>query len=194
MAIFTRQQAKAEIMNFNNQLLIALPDMQDGRFKQAVILVCEHNSDGAMGLVINHPIEDIDSNQVFNELNLPQPQDNLHVLEGGPVNKSSGFILHNNNQRFKSSINLANNLTLTTSKDLLEKIAHHQFTSKWQFILGYSGWDKNQLEWEIAQNTWLTCPIDLELIFNTPNQDKWHKALSLIGINDYKTISGIAHA
>ena len=181
-------------MNFNNQLLIALPDMQDNRFKQAVILVCEHNSDGAMGLVINQPIEGIDTNQVFSELGLSQPHDNLQILEGGPVNKSSGFLLHHDNQHFKSSINLTNNLTLTTSNDLLEKIASHQYFSTWHFILGYSGWDKDQLEAEIAQNTWLTCPINLELIFDTPVQDKWQKALSLIGINDYKTISGIAHA
>ncbi len=181
-------------MNLKNQLLIALPDMQDTRFKQAVILVCEHNSDGAMGLVINHPIEDIDTNQVFDELGLSQPHDNLHVLDGGPINKSSGFILHNDNQRFKSSINLLNNLTLTTSKDLLEKIATNQLKSHWHFILGYSGWDKDQLESEIAQNTWLTCPINIDLIFTTPAQEKWQKALSLIGISDYKTISGIAHA
>lgn len=181
-------------MNLKNQLLIALPDMQDTRFKQAVILVCEHNSDGAMGLVINHPIEDIDTNQIFNELGLPQPHDNLQVLDGGPVNKSSGFILYNDNQRFKSSINLINNLTLTTSKDLLEKISTHQLSSSWHFILGYSGWDQDQLETEVAQNTWLTCPINIDLIFNTPIHEKWQKALSLIGINDYKTISGIAHA
>ncbi len=181
-------------MNLNNQLLIALPDMQDSRFRQAIILVCEHNRDGAMGLVINHPIKDIDTNQVFNELGLSQPQDNLHVLDGGPVNKSSGFVLHNDNQNFKSSINILNNLTLTTSKDLLEKISTHQLNNKWHFILGCSGWDKDQLETEIAQNTWLTCPINIDLIFNTPAQERWQKALSLIGIDDYKTISGIAHA
>jgi len=181
-------------MNLSNQLLIALPDMQDARFKQAVILVCEHNSDGAMGLVINHPIKDIDTNHIFNELELPQPKDNLQVLDGGPVNKSSGFLLHNDNNQFKSSINIQNNLTLTTSKDLLEKLSTHQLSSKWQFVLGFSGWDENQLEAEMAQNTWLNCPVNLDLIFNTPAQERWQKALSLIGITDYKTISGIAHA
>jgi putative transcriptional regulator len=181
-------------MNLKNQLLIALPDMQDTRFKQAVILVCKHNSDGAMGLVINHPIEGIDTHQVFNGLGLSEPNENLQVLDGGPVNKNTGFILHNDNLRFKSSVNLTNSLTLTTSKDLLEKISTHQLSSSWHFILGYSGWDKDQLESEMAQNTWLTCPINLDLIFNTPSQEKWQKALSLIGINDYKTISGIAHA
>lgn len=181
-------------MNFNNQILIALPDMQDTRFKQAVVLICEHNSDGAMGLVINHSIEEIDTNQVFSELSLGQPQDNLAVLAGGPVNKSSGFLLHNDNIRFASSINLQDKLTLTTSKDLLERISNNQYKSQWQFILGFSGWDKGQLEAEIAQNTWLNCPVNLDLIFNTPIKDRWEEALSLIGIDDYKNITGIAHA
>ncbi len=181
-------------MNFTNQLLIALPDMQDPRFEKAVILICEHNDNGAMGIVINKPFEDIDTNHIFKQLDLNQPQDNLMVYDGGPVNKNTGFILHQGTNTFKSSVILQNQLTLTTSKDLMKDLAAHNFNSKWQFILGFSGWEKDQLEQEIAQNTWLTCPADLSLIFNTVSDKKWQKALSLIGIKDYNSISGVAHA
>ena len=180
-------------MNFNHQLLIALPDMQDERFKNAVILICEHNEDGAMGLVLNHPLN-LETERVFSELNLNEPLINHTVLDGGPINQNCGFVLHNNNQTYKSSIKIKNNLTLTTSKDLLEKISERDFNDQWQFILGYAGWTKGQLENEIAENTWLTCPVDLDLIFNTDVKKKWQSALALIGINDYKNISGIGHA
>ncbi|MCF6318483.1 MAG: YqgE/AlgH family protein [Proteobacteria bacterium] len=180
-------------MDFNHQILIALPDMQDTRFNKAIILICEHNEDGAMGLVLNHPMK-IDTEQIFIDLGLKQPQSNHIVLDGGPLNKNCGFVIHHNNQLYKSSINIQNNLTLTTSKDLLDGIANHSFTDKWQFILGYSGWTSNQLEAEIAENTWLTCPADLDLIFNTPKEQQWEKALSLIGINNYQTIMDAGHA
>ncbi len=180
-------------MDFNHQILIALPDMQDPRFNQAIILVCEHNEDGAMGLVLNHPME-INTEQIFVDLNLDKPEENHTVLDGGPLNKNCGFVIHQNNQLFKSSINIQNNLTLTTSKDLLEDISKHVFNDKWQFILGYSGWTSNQLEAEIAENTWLTCPIDIDLIFNTPKEQQWEKALSLIGISNYQTIMDVGHA
>lgn len=180
-------------MNFNNQLLIALPDMQDNRFSQAVILICEHNDEGAMGLVLNNPME-VETDQVFSDLNLGIPSENHIVLDGGPLNRNCGFVIHNNNQNFKSSVHVQKNLTLTTSKDLLEKIADNNFLAKWQFILGYSGWDKDQLEAEIAQNTWLTCPADLEIIFNTSSHEMWQKALASIGITNYQNISGAGHA
>jgi putative transcriptional regulator len=180
-------------MDFNQQILIALPDMQDSRFSQAIVLICEHNDEGAMGLVLNNPTE-IDTNHVFNQLHLQQPLSNQIVLDGGPLNKNCGFIIHNSNQTYKSSITIQNNLTLTTSNDLLESIANHTFDDKWQFILGYSGWTSNQLEAEISENTWLTCPIDLDLIFNTPKDEQWQKALALIGIHNYQNIGDIGHA
>ena len=178
----------------NQQLLIALPDMQDPRFEKAVILICEHNDEGAMGLLLNRKMQNFDTQQVFADLSLNQPLDNKTIMDGGPLNKNCGFILHNNNQVYKSSVKVTDSLTLTTSNDLLEQISLDQFTSDWQFYLGYSGWSKGQLENEIAENTWLTCPIDINLIFNTPSEELWKKSLSKIGIKDYKTISGIAHA
>lgn len=180
-------------MNLNHQLLIALPDMQDERFKNAVILICEHNEDGAMGLVLNQPMN-LDTEQVFMDLNLAEPYANHTVGEGGPLKKNNGFVLHNSNHTFKSSIKITKDLTLTTSKDLLELIANNGFMHQWQFLLGYAGWSKDQLENEMAENTWLTCPADLNLIFNTDKDKQWQTALALIGIKDYQNISGIGHA
>lgn len=180
-------------MNLNHQILIALPDMQDPRFNQAIILICEHNEEGAMGFVLNKPTK-IDTKQVFTDLNLDIPENNHSVLNGGPLNEHNGFVLHNDSQVFKSSIKIHENITLTTSKDLLVSLAQHQYQGDWQFILGYSGWTAGQLESEISENTWLTCPINQNLIFNTPKEQQWEKALALIGINDYKKISGVGHA
>ena len=180
-------------MNFNNQILIALPEMQDERFKQSIILICEHNKNGAMGLVLNKKSK-VNTQQVFEDLTLESPSQNHIVLNGGPLNKNCGFVIHNNNQMYKSSITIQDKLTLTTSKDLLKHISDNTFESEWQFILGYSGWSKGQLESEIAQNAWLTCPVDLDLIFHTPKKSQWQKALSLIGIKDYQCITGIGHA
>jgi len=180
-------------MNLSNQLLIAMPDIQDSRFKQAVILICEHNENGAMGLVLNQAME-LSTEEVFKDLSLPIPSKNHTVVDGGPLNKNYGFVLHNNTRLFQSSIQVSNNLTLTTSKDLMQEISAHNFTDPWQLFLGYSGWTKDQLENEIAENTWLTAPADLSLIFATPLEDKWQKALALIGIKNYQSISGVGHA
>lgn len=181
-------------MDFNQQLLIALPDMQDPRFEKAVILICEHNDEGAMGLMLNHPMKDIDTQQVFTDLGLNTPLENKMVMGGGPLNKNCGFILHKNEHLYKSSIQVSDNLTLTTSKDILEQISIDKVSTPWKFYLGYSGWTKDQLEKEITENTWLTCPIDLDLIFDTPLEQLWQKSLLKIGIKDYQSISGIGHA
>ena len=181
-------------MNFNQQLLIALPDMQDPRFEKSVILICEHNHEGAMGLMLNQPMSDLDTQQVFSDLGLNAPSKNKKVMDGGPLNKNCGFILHKNKHLYKSSIQVSDNLTLTTSKDILEQISIDNVSAPWKFYLGYSGWTKDQLEKEIAENTWLTCPIDLGLIFDTPTDQLWQKSLSKIGIKNYQSISGIGHA
>ncbi|HOP21715.1 MAG TPA: YqgE/AlgH family protein [Gammaproteobacteria bacterium] len=181
-------------MDFNQQMLIALPDMQDERFKQAVIVICEDNINGTLGLVINHPLN-LNTQQIFSELGLNEPNSNHLTSEGGPVNVNNGFILHNSNDKFKSSLSITDQLTMTTSNDLLEEIANNNFHHKWQFVLGCSAWDKGQLLSEIQQNAWLTCPINLPLIFDTPHEQQWEKALSLIGIKDFTHLtSGIGHA
>ena len=180
-------------MNFNQQLLIALPDMQDPRFKHAVILICEHNENGAMGLVLNHAM-DLDTDDIFEDLELTIPDKNQTVLNGGPLNQNSGFIIHNSPKLYKSSLKIHETLTLTTSNDILEEIATNQFKYDWLFFLGYSGWSDNQLEDEIALNTWLTAPIDNNLIFNTCIKKKWQQTLAHIGIHDVNSITGVGHA
>ncbi len=180
-------------MNFNQQFLIALPDMQDPRFKQSVILICQHHAKGAMGLVINHELK-LQTDEIFADLQLDPPAKNQLALDGGPLSQNSGFILHNSSKNYKSSIKITNKLTLTTSKDILQEIASQSFKHDWQFVLGYSGWVSNQLEDEIAQNTWLTAPLNDEIIFHTENKDKWQKALALLGIHNINSITGAGHA
>jgi putative transcriptional regulator len=180
-------------MNLRNQLLISLPDLQDPMFHQSVILICEHDTNGAMGLILNKSAN-LNTQQIFTDLDLEYPKQNQKVISGGPLNQDCGFVLHNNDKLFNSSLNLSKGLTLTTSKDILENISKQQFNCDWKFILGYSGWSANQLESEVQQNAWLICPLDLQLIFKCSNDKMWNQAMKLIGISDVSNISEVGHA
>ena len=180
-------------MNLSNQILISLPDMKDPRFHQTVILICEHDSNGAMGLVLNKTTE-LNTQQIFSDLSFANPLDNQTVISGGPLNQDCGFVIHNNEHLFNSSLKISDQLTLTTSKDILEDISTNQLKCNWKFILGYSGWSANQLESEIQLNAWLICPLDLKLIFNCRPETMWSQAMKLIGIDDVNSISEVGHA
>jgi len=181
-------------MNLTNQLLIATPDMQDERFFKAVILICEHNEHGALGININMP-SDVSFAEILESLSIEQTQvnDDALIFEGGPVNTQCGFILHDSPEDFASSVRITPGLSLTTSKDIIEAIAAHQLTAKWMMALGCATWDAGQLEQEIADNSWLTCPSDKNLIFSD-EQDKWQTALDIIGIKAHQLSSDIGHA
>jgi putative transcriptional regulator len=181
-------------MNLTNQLLIATPDMPDERFQKAVILICEHNEHGALGININMPSEVtfpeiLDSLSIEHEDIVTDPM----IYEGGPVNTQCGFILHDADAAFASSILIAPDLSLTTSKDIIEAIAANQLDGRWMMALGCATWHEGQLEEEIAENSWLTCAASQELIFSD-QADKWPIALDIIGIKAHQLSSDIGHA
>lgn len=187
-------------MNFKNHFLIAMPCMADERFKKTVIYMCEHTEEGAMGLIINRPLE-INVGDMLEQIELEPVSEIIHpksltqpVYFGGPVSEDRGFVLHNDPQLFSASISLDANITLTTSKDLLCLLGTHEEPEKFIIVLGYAGWGAGQLEQELALNSWLTTEADPSIIFNTPFGSRWEKALRQFGINPLNLSSDIGHA
>ena len=184
-------------MNLTNQLLIATPDMADERFSKAVILVCEHNEHGALGININQP-SDIIFDEILESLSIPMglEQNDSIIYEGGPVNGQCGFILHQNLQDYDSSIEISKNIALTTSKDIIKAIANDAIKGQWLMALGCATWHEGQLEQEIADNAWLSCASNDQLIFNNHQdpQNKWEQALKVIGVKPHQLSGDIGHA
>lgn len=187
-------------MNLTNHFLVAMPSMQDPHFKRGVVYVCEHNEEGAMGLVINQPIDiSIGSmlEQIEVERQLPVKNPNSleqRVLNGGPVSEDRGFVLHQPKGGFDSSININEEISVTTSQDILPLLGTCEAPEKFLIALGYAGWSAGQLEQELADNSWLTIEADPQLIFETPINERWDKAVAKLGINSANLSTEKGHA
>ncbi len=176
-------------INLTNQFLIAMPGMSDGNFAGSVVYMCEHTERGALGLVINKPV-DIDVRGLFEKVNLNLERDDLlstPVYLGGPVQTERGFVLHEQldeeGGHYNSSIKIPGGLEMTTSRDVLEAMASGAGPRKVFISLGYSGWSAGQLEDELSRNGWLTVQADPAVIFDTPVAQRYDRALSLLGID-----------
>jgi len=190
-----------ENVNFTGHFLIAMPAMTDPYFAKSVTFICEHNSDGAIGIVINHPI-DMTLDALFVQINLSlndNPIANHLVHFGGPVQIDRGFVLHQPAGDWQSTIAVNGETALTTSKDILEAVANGTGPQKILVTLGYAGWTAGQLEQEMAQNAWLSVKADdpatlNSLIFDLPSADKLNAALSLLGLDLARLSEGAGHA
>ncbi|EEY73463.1 hypothetical protein VHA_000711 [Grimontia hollisae CIP 101886] len=187
-------------INLKNHFLVAMPSMADKRFQHSVVYMCEHNEDGAMGLVINQPIN-ISIANMLEQIEVEREQDvtrpvslNQPVLFGGPVSEDRGFVLHKNTKLFGSSIQLSEELTVTTSKDILSILGTNEEPEQFIVALGYAGWDAGQLEQELAENSWLTIEADPTVIFDTPINERWEKALKQLGIDALNLSADVGHA
>ncbi|KII77366.1 YqgE/AlgH family protein [Vibrio renipiscarius] len=187
-------------MNLTNHFLVAMPGMKDPYFKRSVIYVCEHNQDGAMGLMINAPIE-VTVGKMLEQVNADQVQplhktDNLEmpVLNGGPVSEDRGFILHQPKDQYESSIQMTDKISVTTSKDILSVLGTEAEPNQYLVALGYSGWEAGQLETELAENSWLTIEADPTVIFETPVTERWQTAVQMLGIDVAQLSSDVGHA
>ncbi|MDH5433920.1 MAG: YqgE/AlgH family protein [Gammaproteobacteria bacterium] len=181
--------------SLKNQFLIAMPSLNDGSFTRSVMLMCEHNEDGAMGIVINQPLN-FSTPELLEHLSIPCKRipNNNPVLAGGPVQVDRGFVIHRANQLWQSSLNLEQNISVTTSSDILHAIAKEELDNDTFIALGYAGWDAGQLEREMLENSWITAPIDPEIIFSTPVEQRWQKAIQSLGIDVSLLSSGAGHA
>ncbi|WP_070964545.1 YqgE/AlgH family protein [Vibrio sonorensis] len=187
-------------MNLTNHFLVAMPGMKDPYFKRSVIYVCEHNNEGAMGLMINAPI-DITVGKMLKQVDVQPVHPQLHtdslekpVLNGGPVSEDRGFILHQPKDSYESSIQMTEQISVTTSKDILSVLGTDAEPNSYLVALGYSGWEAGQLETELAENSWLTIEADPDVIFNTPIAERWRKAVQMLGIDAAQLSSDIGHA
>lgn len=176
----------------NNQLLIAMPSLADPNFSQTVTLVCEHSEHGALGIVLNRPLE-MRLGEVLDQLSLPNTDARLSaqpVLRGGPVQPDRGFVLHRPTGRsWDSTLEVSDTLHVTTSRDILESIARGEGPAEASMALGYAGWDAGQLEDEVRQNSWLTAPCDESIVFSVPFEQRWNAAARLLGVD----LSRISH-
>ena len=168
-----------------NQLLVAMPALADPNFSHSVTLVCEHNERGALGLVINRPLE-MRMSEVLDQLSLRTEDARLRdmpVLSGGPVQRDRGFVLHRPGpEAWESTMPISDTLHVTTSRDILAAMAKGNGPKTAAIALGYAGWEAGQLDEELLQNAWLTVPCDDSLIFELPFEQRWHAAARLLGI------------
>lgn len=180
-----------------NQFLIAMPSLNDGFFERTVTYVCEHDDEGAMGIVVNKATN-ISLNKLLLEIEVGNGENpalaDHSVLSGGPVQTDRGFVLHKGGREWSSSLKLEHDIVVTTSKDILENLGHEQGPDDFILTLGYAGWSAGQLEQELADNSWLTIDADPAIIFNTPVEQRWEKAVQILGIDVEQLTAFAGHA
>ncbi|MFY7856540.1 MAG: YqgE/AlgH family protein [Rubrivivax sp.] len=186
-------------IDLTNQFLIAMPGMRDENFAGTVVYLCEHTERGALGLVINKPI-DIKLKNLFEKVELPLDREELAeqpVFFGGPVQTERGFVLHEKLGEaggYNSTMSIPGGLEMTTSKDVLEALANGAGPRRVLVTLGYSGWTAGQLEDELGRNGWLNVDADPKVIFDTPVADRYDRALSLLGFDPRMLSQEAGHA
>ncbi len=167
------------------QLLIAMPAMADPNFSRSVTLMCQHNEEGAIGITINR-VSGFTLGELLLQLNIScdnQKISSMIVLEGGPVSPDRGFVLHTPVEGYDSSIQINEDIMVTTSRDILFAIAAGEGPKQFLVALGYAGWGDGQLEAEMRQNAWLSVPADKGIVFESALQNRWEKAVGKLGIN-----------
>jgi len=176
-----------------DHFLLAMPGLSEGIFSHSITYICEHGESGAMGIVINQPL-DLSVTEIFEHLDITPGKDfsDIPVMAGGPVQIDHGFVLHRNcTSTWESSLKVTPLITLTTSCDVLRAIANNEGPREHLIALGYAGWSAGQLEQELAENSWLTLPADSDIIFKTNPEQRLGAAAALLGI-DMNLISGEA--
>ena len=192
-------------MNLTHHFLIAMPGVEDASFSRSVVYLCEHSERGALGLIINKPTP-ISLEGLFEKVDLSLGREDLTlqpVFQGGPVQTERGFVLHEamrgpqeseGESPYASTMTIPGGLEMTTSKDVLEALAHGAGPRRVLVTLGYSAWGEGQLESELAENSWLTVGADVSVIFETPVQERYDRALGLLGLQSWMLSPEAGHA
>ncbi|AWI85625.1 hypothetical protein CEW88_18110 [Alloyangia pacifica] len=181
----THAQIASGATDLTGSVLIAMPGMGDERFEHAVIYLCAHSDEGAMGLILNKPSSDVTLEGLFEQLGIDAAPGSgqVPVHFGGPVEMGRGFVLHSDDYRSElTTLQVDDGFSMTGTLDVLEHIARGDGPDAWIAMLGYAGWGPGQLEDELAENAWLVCPASHELVFGTPDDAKWGAALDSLGI------------
>jgi putative transcriptional regulator len=183
-------------VNLTHHFLIAMPAMADPHFAHTLTYVCEHNKDGALGIVVNKPI-DMTLSALFEQIDVPLSDDSLGTTAvhfGGPVQVDRGFVLHRPLGNWQSTLAISDDMGLTTSKDVLQAVGRGDGPRDVFVSLGYAGWSAGQLEQELAQNAWLTVEADAELVFAMPAEQRLPAAMRLLGIDFSRLSEDVGHA
>jgi putative transcriptional regulator len=179
--------------NFTGHFLIAMPSQGESVFGKTLTYVCEHNENGALGIVVNR-LTELKYRKLFSQIEVDLPIDSLQerdVYFGGPVQPDRGFVLHRPLGDWNSTLKVTTEIGLTTSKDILQAVAVGDGPNELLLTLGYAGWSAGQLESEIAQNAWLTVEADPAIIFNLPIEQRLTAAMGLLGAN-WATLSSVS--
>lgn len=174
-----------ENSSFSNTMLVAMPALSDPAFHHAVIYVCEHRLEGAVGLIINHPMQFAIS-MIFDQLHVEPIRVQLSqtpLLFGGPIQPERGFVIHRQTGLWQSSLHLNENVIITTSNDIIRAIARDEGPKDLLVTLGFTGWGSSQLEEEIKKDAWLVCPFKPEVMYDVPFDERWKYAGSLLGVD-----------
>ncbi len=184
--------------NLKGQLLLAMPGMEDPRFARSVVLICSHGEEGSMGFVLNQPIAKPRFSEILEELDLAKDEahdrSDIPIFCGGPVEQGRGFVVHSLDYSSPSSARVEDLAGVTATLDALRKLVSEEPPHNFIMLLGYAGWTEGQLEEEVAQNGWLTVPATKKLVFETPHEQQYSKALEELGINEALLSASAGHA
>ena len=184
-----------EQLNLTNHFLIAMPQLNGSYFGNTVIYMWEHGEDGALGIVVNLPLE-LKLKEIFSQLDITvqRPESGEEpVLSGGPVETDKGFILHDNQRNWASTLHITDDISITTSKDILDDISRGEGPENYLVALGCSGWSAGQLEQEIADNSWVICPASKDIIFSRDFTKKPDMAAATLGFNMAQMTTDVGH-
>jgi len=179
-----------------NQLLIAMPGMPDPNFSTTVTLICEHNNEGALGIVINRPTT-LKLSGLFEQLAVDDPDPAVAgspVLSGGPVGTERGFVLHDPKHSYENTLSVSDDIWLTLSRDIIDAMATGDGPEQSLVALGYAGWEPGQLEDEMLANSWLSVPATPEIVFDIPFAERWDSAARTLGIDIARMSPDAGHA
>ncbi len=179
-----------------NHFLIAMPGMEDGFFSHSVSYVCEHNANGAIAIMINRPLA-IKLGEIFTQMGIANQDATLAaqpIVCGGPVQPERGFVIHPNKHDWHSTLHLPNDISITTSQDILHAMAKHEGPEHALISLGYAGWGPGQLEEELLRNYWLTSPATADILFQQPFAERWSAATRSLGIEPSRLSTHVGHA
>ena len=182
-----------DAQHLTNQFLIAMPGLEDPNFFHSVTYICEHNAEGALGLVINRPL-DMQLGEILQQVQLEHAEleaRQKQVYLGGPVQQDRGFVLHDPLGHWEATMQVTDRIGITSSIDILRAIAKNEGPERSLMTLGYAGWAAGQLEQEMAENAWLSGPADPEILFTTPDKERWKSAAASLGV-DLDRLSGDA--
>ncbi len=203
MKNFNASSTVGESGFLDGQLLVAMPGMSDARFARAVIYLCAHSDDGAMGIIVNKRAKKITFQELLGQLKLAGSQtpirasagaEGIRVLNGGPVDSQRAFVLHSPDYHAdNATLAVDDDVSLTATIDVLRAIARGEGPARAILALGYAGWSPGQLESEIQNNGWLTCPADADILFDTDLDGKYARALGKLGVDPAMLVSDAGH-